>query len=350
MAPAASYELAGSPLAVGLHALVRVHGRQRRRHPAGFQRVRRIGARTHRHQAEFLAGFQDGSGNLFALGVRAPDLETRLAGHAMAQRADLAALDGHLGHVEELQLGQRRAVQLVDHILGLGALDLEAVELAGHCVAVRARRRTVVVVHLHVVATGLGVELHPVDRRGAAHDHEAVFAEVEQDGVADDMAAVRAGHELLGLVRHEALHRIDGETLDELQRVRAYDEQVHHVVGLIEQHRGVAPRGLLTAPVRKLRRHDRIHIRTDLRIAQMVDRVCQRPSARFQGCSCLFGPLWNVRLKNLKRGPVAGLVRGRESSAVRALRASPQACKTRRFCHVLTCRRQTLPGAKRADL
>ena len=165
------------------------------------------------------------------------------------------------------------AIELLDDVLGLGALNLEAIELAADGVAVRTRRRAVVIGRGDVVATGLGVELHPVARRRAADDDEAVFAEVEQDGVADDMAAVRAGHELLGLVRHEALHAVDSQIRDQLQRVRAFDEQIDHVVGLVEQHGGIAPGALLVAPVGELGGDHRVDIGADLRVAQVLNCV-----------------------------------------------------------------------------
>jgi hypothetical protein len=69
--------VAGSrqPLAVLLHLLAGVDGRQRRRNPAGLQGVRGIGARTDRHQTEFFAACEDRVANLLAFCVRAPDLE-----------------------------------------------------------------------------------------------------------------------------------------------------------------------------------------------------------------------------------------------------------------------------------
>ncbi len=40
--------------------------------------------------------------------------------------------------------------------------------------------------------------------------------------------------------------------------VRAFDDQLVHVVRLVEQHGRVAPRHLLVAPVGEFRRHDRV--------------------------------------------------------------------------------------------
>ena len=74
---------------------------------------------------------------------------------------------------------------------------------------------------LHLVAAGLGVELDPVRRRRAADEHELVLLEVEQDAVADDVAAVAARHELLGAVDREIVEAVDREVREELQRVRA---------------------------------------------------------------------------------------------------------------------------------
>jgi hypothetical protein len=126
------------------------------------------------------------------------------------------------------------------------------------------------------------VELDPVARRGAADDHEAVFGQVEENRIADHMAAVGAAHELLRLVRHEALHAVDREIRDELQRIGAFNEEVDHVMRLVEQHRGVTPCALLVAPVGEFRRNDRVHVGADLRVAQMLDGVASGLQHAFQ--------------------------------------------------------------------
>ena len=222
-----------------------------------------------------LAGLEDRGADFVALGVRPPHFEARRARHAVAQRAHLAARDGDVAHPEELDVRERAAVELLDHILGVRALDLVAVELAGDRLAHRARRRAVVVFGRDVIAAGLGVEFDPVGGRVAADVTELVLGEIEQDAVADHVAIVGAGRELLGLIDREILERVGREVREELQRVLAAHEQVDHVVRLVEQHAGLGPGALLVAPVGKFGRDDRVNVGADLRIAQHLDRIAR---------------------------------------------------------------------------
>ena len=192
---------ARQPLAIGLHLVAGIDRRHRRGDPARLQRVGRVGARADLHHAEVLAGFEDRGADLFAFRVGAPHFEARRAGHAVAQRAHLAAGDRDVAHMEELDVRERAAVELLDHVLRVRALDLVAVELADDRLAHRARRRAVVVFGRDIVAAGLGVEFDPVGGRVAADIRELVFGQVEQDAVADHVAVVAAGRELLRLDR-----------------------------------------------------------------------------------------------------------------------------------------------------
>jgi hypothetical protein len=72
---------------------------------------------------------------------------------------------------------------------------------------------------------------------------------MEQDAVANNLPAVIAGHELLGLVDAESVEAVDRQMREQLACARTLDEQIHHVVRLIEQHRGLAPGALLVAPL-----------------------------------------------------------------------------------------------------
>src|SRR5271166_2221836 len=132
--------LRGQPFPVGLHLVARVNGGQRRGDPAGLERVRRIGAGADRLDAELFAGLHDRIADLEVLLVGTPDLKPGLAGHAMAQRVDATASDVDVVRVEELNVGERAAVQLLDHLLGVRSLDLEPVLRAGDRLAHRARR------------------------------------------------------------------------------------------------------------------------------------------------------------------------------------------------------------------
>src|SRR5690606_38362985 len=117
----------GQPLAVGLHLGTGVYSRQRRRNPAGLQGVGSIGARTDRNDTELGTGFQNGILDALAVGVGAPDFQARRAGHTVTQGAYAGAVDVHVSHVEELQLFQRTAIQLLDYRPGVRTLDLVAV-------------------------------------------------------------------------------------------------------------------------------------------------------------------------------------------------------------------------------
>src|SRR5689334_4166634 len=78
---------------------------------------------------------------------------------------------------------------------------------------------------------------------------------------------------LLGLVDREVRRAVDGRAGDQLQRVRALDEQVHHMVRLVEQDGRLAPGTLLAPPVGELGRHDRVDVRADLRTSQELDDI-----------------------------------------------------------------------------
>src|SRR5690606_7823611 len=261
------------PLAVALQLVAGVARRQRARDPAGFERVRRIGTRTDRDQAELFACLEDLLADVVLVLVGAPDFQTRRTGHAVAQRADGLVADLHRAHVEELELVERLAVELLDHVPGARALDLEAPGDALHRLAHRAARRTVVMDDLDVVAAGLTVVAQPVGGRSAADVNELFFLEPEDDAVADDVAVRRGRHVLLRLVDGPALRRVDHRVAEQLQRIGTLDVKVDHVVRLIEQHGAVLPSPLLGAPVGEFRRDHGVNVRADLRVPQLLDDV-----------------------------------------------------------------------------
>src|SRR5690606_12962864 len=113
--------------------------------------------------------------------VRTPDLEARRAGHAVAQRAHGLVADLHRRHVEELELVELFAIELLDHVPGARALDLEAPRDAVDRLAHRTGRAAVVMDDLDVVAAGLAMEAQPVGGRRAADVNELFLGEVEDD-------------------------------------------------------------------------------------------------------------------------------------------------------------------------
>ncbi len=111
----------------------------------------------------------------------------------------------------------------------------------------------------------------PVQRRGAANQVEAVFGEIEQDDIADHMAVVAARDELLGLVDREALEAVDAQVVEQLEGVGPFDQQVGHMIGLVEQDAGLLPGPLLVTPVGEFRRHAGIDVWSGRLVAQQVD-------------------------------------------------------------------------------
>ena len=199
---------------------------------------------------------------------RAEELHPGRAGHPVVQGAHLPTRDREPPHVEELDLGQRPSVRGRQYVEGSRALHLVAVELPPPR---RVHGRPLVALHRHVVAAGLRVVLHPVVGGGTSNEAHAVFVQEEEDPVADHVAVVVAGHELLGLVHGEVLEGVHAERREQPDHVGALDVEVGHVVRLVEKGRGLAPGDLLVSPVRELARHRRVDVRSDLRVTGQLD-------------------------------------------------------------------------------
>ncbi len=200
---------------------------------------------------------------------RPNSLPARLSHHAVTQRVHVVPGDGDDAHVEELDVGRRLAEDLLHHLQRMRALHLVAEEPARALVDERA----LVALGGRLVLAAFDVVLHPVERRGPSDEAQLVGLEVEEDGVADDVAVVVAGDELLGLVHLERGETVDTEIRQHLERVRALDVEVRHVMRLIEERARGSPGCLLVSPVRKFRRHHGERVRTDLRIPQHVHGV-----------------------------------------------------------------------------
>src|SRR5215471_18934915 len=144
----------------------------------------------------------------------------------MAQRTHLLLADLDRAHEEELDLGHRAAVELLDDLPRVRALDLKAIRDPVDRLALRIAGRAIVLLDLDLVLAGLGVELDPVRGRRTADEHELVLLEVEQDAVADHVAAVATWHELLRAVHREVVEAVDRELREELKRVGPFDVDV----------------------------------------------------------------------------------------------------------------------------
>src|SRR5687767_6619054 len=104
----------------------------------------------------------------------------------MAQATHLASLDVDVVHREELHVGDRSAIDLVEDLFGVRSLDLESIVTTRDRLAARMGRGAVVTNEVDLVAAGLAVELQPVHRGCAAHEQQFVLVEMEQDAVTDD--------------------------------------------------------------------------------------------------------------------------------------------------------------------
>ncbi len=98
-----------------------------------------------------------------------------------------------------------------------------------------AHERVGITLERDVVVAGLADVLHPVEHHEPADKVERVLAEMEQDGIADEIALVVDGDELLRPVDLEVREAVHAGVAQQLQRVGARDEQVGHVVRLVEQ-------------------------------------------------------------------------------------------------------------------
>ena len=202
-------------------------------------------------------------------------LQSGLSGHAVPKGAHRFPGDGEPGHGEELHGRGGLADESLDQGQRVRALELVAVQLRRPPAAVWGRW---VPAHLDVVAAGRRLVLDPVDGERLADQIERVRLEMEQDVVADEQAVPVHGHEVLGLADRVVVDPVDPEVLEQPQRVRTGDEQVVHVVRLVEQGDRLAPGALLGHPVRVLgcpvERHGR-----DARIPEQIDGIARRSSA-----------------------------------------------------------------------
>jgi hypothetical protein len=124
-----------------------------------------------------------------------------------------------------------------DHVHGTH-LDLVAVQ---HGIAL-AIPGVVVAQDAHIVAAANGVVVQPVDRRRDADGLILVLLEVEEDVVANDVAVVVHGYELLGHVDRKIRDAVNGKLADQLERIGAHDVEVGHgAIGRTEPRCGARP-------------------------------------------------------------------------------------------------------------
>ncbi len=123
---------------------------------------------------------------------------------------------------------------------------------------------------------------NPVKHRRSPHQIELIRAEVEEDHVANDIAVVSAGHELLRFVDRKALKTVHSEIGQELDRARPFHQQIRHVIGLIEEDTRLLPGTLFIAPIGVFRGNAGIDVRTDLLVSQELSDVSDRLKQVFE--------------------------------------------------------------------
>src|SRR5690606_39144366 len=159
-------------------------------------------------------------------------------------------------------------------------LDLEAVVRAVDGLAVRARIGARIVVQTHVPFAVRGLEANPVGGRRATDEDEFLLGLAEDDHVTDHMAIGGDGYEVLRHVGLEVGETVDAHVAEKLFRIRTFDRDFVHVVGLVEQHGGVAPCHLFGTPVGKFRCYYRVYVDTGLVVAQQIDRAASGGNGR----------------------------------------------------------------------
>ena len=78
---------------------------------------------------------------------------------------------------------------------------------------------------------------------------------------------------MLGTVQAEIVEAVDAVMRQEFGRLRPFDDQLVHVVGLIEQYGALPPGDLFTAPIAEFGRDHRVDIVPGLGMAQQVHRI-----------------------------------------------------------------------------
>jgi hypothetical protein len=192
----------------------------------------------------------------------------------MPQRANPLAGDVHVGHVEELELLERRTVELLDDRPGVSPLDLETPALPIDGLPHGVHRRASIRLDVEVpVSADFPVIAQPVAGRRSADEEELVLALSEQDTVSDHVAVLVDGHVLLRNVDVEVRDAVDRGVTNQLDGVGAANDHVVHVVRLIEEHGRFAPGPLLQSPTRVFGRHHGHDVGGVLGVAQNVDDV-----------------------------------------------------------------------------
>src|SRR6267378_7953685 len=157
----------------------------------------------------------------------------------MAQGADFASRDGDFTHVEELDVRYWSAVQLVQNLISIGALDLIPVEPANNRHV--SGDGPLVSGQGNLISILLGVVLNPVVHGGPADEKQFIRVEVKENPVADHESLVTGRNKLLGFIDGKILNAIDTRCGEQFERVRSLYPHIGHMVGLVEKNAGFLP-------------------------------------------------------------------------------------------------------------
>src|SRR5712671_6287577 len=116
----------------------------------------------------------------------------------MTQGSDLASGDGDFTQVEEFDVRYWSAVQLVQNLVRIGALNLISVEPANNRSV--PGDGSLVSGQGHVISILFGVILNPVVHGGPPDEKQLILVEVEENPVADHVSVVTARDKLLRFI------------------------------------------------------------------------------------------------------------------------------------------------------
>jgi hypothetical protein len=178
----------------------------------------------------------------------------------MTQGVNIVARNVEHIHVKETDIRRSSSCDLLHHANGMRALNLISENFP--CTFIDSR--PFVSFHGGVISAGLDVVLHPIGGGRPPDKIEPVLAQIEKNGIANDISLGIARDKLLGLMDLEIPETVHRKVRQQSQSIGALHVEVRHMVRLIEQRAGLAPGQLLVSPIRKFRLDDRKGIRPDL--------------------------------------------------------------------------------------
>ena len=126
--------------------------------------------------------------------------------------------------------GDLRAVHLFEDLPRVRTLHLQPISFA----RLRIDYTALVTFDLDVISARGCVKFNPVAGGGPADNNGLVVFQAKQDRVANDIAIVIHGDELLCDFAAEILECIDAKVREQAARIRSFHIEIGHVIGLIK--------------------------------------------------------------------------------------------------------------------